>query len=344
MSWNKLLEKQIRAHLGEDSLGRADIQRLLNDINSSYNAYEQENAVINLKETVARQKIMERELLQSGARLSAAAKTFSQLMRNLNNGIIVEDENRKIVLANQLFCDLMSITLSPDLLVGMDCSAAAEICRDLFKDPNAFTVRLHEILARKELVTGEQLEMKDGKILLRDYIPIFVENEYKGNLWKYEDITQERETRQTLQRLSLVASANENGVLFTNAEGVITWANEGMSRMTGYSREEIAGRTPISLCKGPLSDKNALKTMLDHFYAGRSFDIEVVHYRKDGSWFWGKVKGQSIMDDQGTIVQYFAMVEDITVRKKAGAGSYRSQGTGGAVFKGERSIPGQYEP
>src|ERR1700760_4616279 len=39
-----------------------------------------------------------------------------------------------------------------------------------------------------------------------------------------------------LHRLSLVASVNENGVLFTDSAGNIFWANEGFSRLTGYIR------------------------------------------------------------------------------------------------------------
>ena len=377
MTWNKLLEKQIRNHLNEELLGREEIKKLLCAVNSSYNSYErdrslsahafsiseQEFAMINqqlkeevqlkkvgiknlkeailsiegpysmtdasdeeednllfalsyLKESMSRQKTMEVAIKSSEKRLSASAKTFSQLIKNLNSGIIVEDEHRKIVLANQLFCDLMSISLQPDLLVGMDCQAAAEIYKKLFKDGEVFAARIDEILQRKELVTGEMIEMSNGTIVLRDYIPIFVEGEYRGNLWKFEDITKGRETQHMLQRLSLVASMNENGVLFTDADGTITWANEGMIALTGYAREEIIGHTPIDICKGPLSDRETLKTMLGQFYEGKSFDVEVIHYRRDGSWFWGKVKGQPILNEEGTIIQYFAMIEDITVRKQ----------------------------
>jgi PAS domain S-box-containing protein len=150
---------------------------------------------------------------------------------------------------------------------------------------------------------------RDGQIEVRG------ENEYKGNLWRFKDITLEGETQCVFQRLSLVASSNENGVLFTDLAGTITWANEGFSQLTGYSKEEVVGNTPIGLCKGPLSNKESIKEMLTLFETGRNFSVEVIHYRKDGSWFWGKVKGQSILDDNGKTIQYFAMVEDITVKK-----------------------------
>jgi len=131
-----------------------------------------------------------------------------------------------------------------------------------------------------------------------------------------DSVARQKTMEMELHRLSLVASANENGVLFTDAAGNIFWSNEGFSRLTGYTREEIIGNTPIGLCKGPLSNKDSLKEMLTSFHMGENFTTEVIHYRKDGSYFWGRVKGQSIQDEKQEVVQYFAMIEDITTQKK----------------------------
>jgi PAS domain S-box-containing protein len=130
-------------------------------------------------------------------------------------------------------------------------------------------------------------------------------------------IEQRKEMETELRRLSLVASVNENGVIFTNPAGVIFWANDGFTRLTGYSMDEIIGKTPIQLCKGKLSGQGILKGMMKAFLTGKTFNIEAIHYRKDRSWFWGKAKGQAVLDQQGKITQYFAMVEDITHKKKS---------------------------
>lgn len=89
--------------------------------------------------------------------------------------------------------------------------------------------------------------------------------------------------------------------------------------MTGYAMGDLDGKTPVELCKGPRSDRPVLKKMVDDFVNGRNFDVEVIHYRKDGSWFWGRAKGQSILDDGGKLIQYFAIIENITQRKNAEA-------------------------
>jgi len=120
---------------------------------------------------------------------STSVKTFAQLIKNLNNGILMEDANRKIVLVNHLFCQMMNLSLDPDRMIGMDCGAAVNSLKPLFRNSDAILQRVDELIAKRELVTGDELYMVDGKVLVRDYIPIYVENEFKGNLWKFQDIT-----------------------------------------------------------------------------------------------------------------------------------------------------------
>jgi len=120
---------------------------------------------------------------------STSAKTFAQLIKNLNNGILVEDAGRKIVLVNHLFCQMMNLSLDPDRMIGMDCGEATDTLKLLFKDPDSILRRVDELIAKRELVTGDELYMLDGKILVRDYIPIYVDHEFKGNLWKFQDVT-----------------------------------------------------------------------------------------------------------------------------------------------------------
>src|ERR1700761_2041565 len=272
-----------------------------------------------LKDQIAKRKKVETDLKQSAYRLSATANRLSHLIRNLNNGILVEDENRKIILSNQLFCDMFGIPAPPDELKGMDCSGSAEQSKLLCKDPDAFVTRIEELLANKQLVTGDELELVDGRVLVRDYMPVFIEEDYKGHLWKYKDITKEKYYQKELQRLALVASANENGVTFCRPDGVVFWANDGFFKLTGYSMEDLQGKTAVELCKGPLSDRALLRSMVDDFMNGRNFDVEVIHYRKDGTWFWGRAKGQAILDETGKLEQYFAIIEDITERKNVEA-------------------------
>jgi hypothetical protein len=46
--------------------------------------------------------------------------------------------------------------------------------------------------------------------------------------------------QEKLNRLSIVASANDNGIVFTRANGTIFWCNDAL-KLTGFSSEEVIG-------------------------------------------------------------------------------------------------------
>jgi PAS domain S-box-containing protein len=130
-----------------------------------------------------------------------------------------------------------------------------------------------------------------------------------------EQITKRKEIDDELKRLSLVASANPNGVLLTDAQGRIFWSNDGYERLTGYKAEELIGNRPTDTSSGKASDRKLIREMVSAYASGKSFALEIIYYRKDQTWFWALVKGQPILNEKGKVVQYFSIIEDITHTK-----------------------------
>jgi len=119
-----------------------------------------------------------------------------------------------------------------------------------------------------------------------------------------------------LNRLSLVASANKNGVVFTHPQGDIIWCNEAFMNLTGFTANQIIGKSLIEVGKSKLSSKAEIYKMVDAFYKGEAFDVEFIHIKKQGGTFRSKITGQPILDDKGYVSQYFAIIEDVTVEKE----------------------------
>ncbi len=88
------------------------------------------------------------------------------LVGNLRAGVLLEDQQRRILLANQAFCDLFGVGAPPESLVGGDCAGLA--AAPLFADPDAFLTRVDEILTRGQPVLGEVLAMADGRRVERN--------------------------------------------------------------------------------------------------------------------------------------------------------------------------------
>ncbi|MBF4473586.1 PAS domain S-box protein [Flavobacterium sp. HJJ] len=130
------------------------------------------------------------------------------------------------------------------------------------------------------------------------------------------DITEQKINQEELNKLSLVAKTNKNGIVFTHPDGKIFWCNDAYSKLTGYSNDEIIGKTPVELGSNPLSNKEEIHRMIDAFYEGDTFEVEILHAKKNGDTFWSKTVGQPILNSSKKVIQYFAMIEDITEDKQ----------------------------
>ena len=120
------------------------------------------------------------------------------LMSNLGKGILVEDENHEVVLVNQQFCDLFKIPLLPEQMIGVNCLEALQEAIKFFKDPEEARNQVMSMIGKKEPVVGSEVYFADGRILERDYVPIIIEGIFKGQLWSYVDVTQQRQLQRSL--------------------------------------------------------------------------------------------------------------------------------------------------
>jgi len=106
-------------------------------------------------------------------KLKESENRLSTLISSLNIGVLLEDENRNITLTNQAFCSMFSIDNSPQGLIGKNCSEAAEETKVLLKHPENFIEDIHYLINKKTPVFGDEIMLKDGRIIERDYIPIY---------------------------------------------------------------------------------------------------------------------------------------------------------------------------
>jgi len=122
--------------------------------------------------------------------LRSTSERLSSLIQNLDCGVLLEDDDRKIAILNEQFCNIFNIPILPGAMKGMDCSQSLEQTKHLFKEPETIVSKTKQILKDRQKLIDDKIEMADGRILQRDYIPIFSGNEYLGHLWKYQDITE----------------------------------------------------------------------------------------------------------------------------------------------------------
>jgi PAS domain S-box-containing protein len=252
------------------------------------------------------------DLITSNARLNT-------LISGMQSGILSEDMDRRIIMVNQQFCDIFRIPLAPEEMIGQDCSQSAEQSKGLFQDEEQFVRRIGEILKNKDIVYGEQLIMKDGKVLERDYIPIFDGGHYKGHIWKYQDITEIIRSKESLQKVEdkyrKVIEALNFGMIEVDMNETITKVYPAFCRLTDYTEEELIGanaRTTLAFEEDQrkLADENLKR--ID----GKGGVYEVKIRTKNGDVKWVIISGSPIFDEYNRVTGSLGIHIDITERKK----------------------------
>ncbi|MGB5378905.1 PAS domain-containing sensor histidine kinase [Muriicola sp.] len=250
--------------------------------------------------------------------IKASENRLATLITNLHIGVLLENENRAISLTNQQFCDIFQIPATPDQLKGADCSNAAEENKHHFKDPKGFVQRIITILRDQKVVLSDELEMKDGRILERDYIPIFSDGIYKGHLWTYNDVTIRKNYKQNLEiqkekYWSIIANMNL-GLIEVDNQDVIQLVNQSFCTMSGYKEKELLGKKAVEILK--VQGENIILEKGKERLKGKSDSYEIqVKTKKNELRYW-LISGAPRYDEGGVVVGSIGIHLDITALKK----------------------------
>lgn len=147
------------------------------------------------------------------------------------------------------------------------------------------------------------------------WISWFVTN--KNGKWyaSGRDITDQKKVLAELEQLSLVASKINNGVVISNANDETVWTNDAFEHITGYSFDEVEGRSIRDVLKGrPV--ENAVRNLDEAIADKRSYSVHLHLNRKDGEEIWISVINTVIHNDKGEPDKFIRIITDITKRKK----------------------------
>ena len=309
--WNMMKEKQESTY-NEFPVMTKDKKTIW--IGQNVQLIKKDNEIIELA-AVARD-VTERKNTEDSLRTTQGR--LSGLITNLQKGILVEDENRKIILVNQLFCDFFGLSSPPEFLVGTNYLDSLEQSKYIFENSEAFVDRMSELINLKQIVVGEKLATIDGRILERDYIPTFLEGGYKGHLWEYADITQrhfaQEHLRKSEEKYRKIMDNMELGLLEVDNDQRIIRAYDRFCHMIGYAEEELVGKIAPELFVAKDS-ASVLDLEQEKRAEGRGSSYELEMIKKDGSSLWAIISGTPIIDENGKTVGSIGIHYDITERK-----------------------------
>jgi PAS domain S-box-containing protein len=310
---------------------KSAIKNIEKDNDSNYNL--ENDDILEIVEYI-NSEIQKRK--ETETNLNRTLKLLTTLLSNLNSGILVVDEHRKILYTNQLFCNMLLPLSSPEIMTGMDCTNFIEQSKINFQNPEIFTKRIEEILDKKISVFADELKLVDGRILERDYIPIYIDNKYKGHLWDYTDITERKNFENKLLDLTIIQNAILNGtdysIIYTDTNGIIKSFNQGAENMLGYSANEIIDIHTPAIFHEIDEVVNKAKELSEElgYEIKAGFDVFIVKSRTQSAetneWIYIKKNGDkinvqlsvtSIRNSENEIIGYLGIGRNITIQKLA---------------------------
>ena len=123
-------------------------------------------------------------------------------------------------------------------------------------------------------------------------------------------------TEQQIKLLANVVSQLNESIVISDGKRKVQWVNEGFTNTSGFSLEEVKGEELDSLLHGPLTNREVAKRMTETLIFGEAVVEELLCYHKNGMPTWLSISIKPICDDTGEVVNFIAIQNDITNRKK----------------------------
>jgi len=126
------------------------------------------------------------------------------------------------------------------------------------------------------------------------------------------------DNRQRIKLLIAGLGSAANAIVITNRNGAIAWVNPAFLNLNGYSAAEVEFAT-IRLLESDQHTRTFYKKIRQHIATGRIWNGEITNCRKDGSLYVSETTITPVRDEVGKIINFIAMIQDITQRKQVKA-------------------------
>jgi two-component system cell cycle sensor histidine kinase/response regulator CckA len=171
---------------------------------------------------------------------------------------------------------------------------------------------------------GEELWVQTDKVPVCDK-----EGKVTGIVVMCQDITARRKEEETLLLLNCAVLQSREAIFITDAEfdlpgPRIVFVNPAFTKMTGYTSEEVIGKTPRIL-QGARTEKTVWSGLRRNLELGEVSEGEAINYRKDGSEFDLDWQIAPIRDVNGSLTHLLTIQRDITTRKRFEVQLFQSQ-------------------
>jgi PAS domain S-box-containing protein len=262
--------------------------------------------VVRIIEDITVRKRGEEELEQS---LSVLRATFE----SSTDGILVIDQNRKIVNYNRKFVEMWRIPQR--VMLERDENSTIAWMLDQVEDSRDFQETLRTTYGQPEVESFDILGLKDGRIVERYSKPQKIAGKTVGRVWSFRDVTQrlraEEERRASEERYRSLFEESKDVVFISTPHGKFLDINQAGVELFGYSsKEELL---EIDIAQNLYIDAEARK-IANQLLSEQGFlkDHLTRAKRKDGKELIVLETTTAVRDLSGKISTYRGILRDVT--------------------------------
>jgi len=155
---------------------------------------------------------------------------------------------------------------------------------------------------------------KNGTRVILSLNAIAIRNEYGealGATGTIENITDRKLAEETHKRLARAVEATADAICVTSKDGRIIQINPAFTCITGYSQDEVVGRTS-SILKSGQQSASFYAHMQQVVSAGEVWTGRLINRRKNGDLYHAALTISPIIDARGEITGYVGVQRDVT--------------------------------
>lgn len=259
---------------------------------------ESSDADAQAKRAIARQMLHDENYHRAKARIMLPIKDFFQQMDRRTLAAVHAAEDLALV-SRWLFSAILLATIL------MLWRAYARVRATLGGSADSVHEQMlrigrGDLSADMRLVSGSEDSVLAGLSKMRD---------------KLKDAEIQRKQSEAELRIAARAFESQEPMMVTDAQTVILRVNKAFSEITGYTDDEVIGKTPRLLQSGR-HDKDFYRAMWDSIQNTGGWQGEVWDRRKHGEIYPIWLTITAVKDEQGMVTHYIGTHHDLTERKQ----------------------------
>jgi diguanylate cyclase (GGDEF)-like protein/PAS domain S-box-containing protein len=234
------------------------------------------------------------------------------LLDNFPFAIWLKDTESRFLSVNKGFATIFGAENVDELVGKNDFDIAPSDLAESYREDDRLV-----LVSRQEKNVEEEILTKGARKWFETYkAPVFDDKgAILGTVGFARDITERKQAEKNLQIAASVFTYAREGIMITDADGMIIDVNNTFSRITGYSRDEVLGRNPHFL-NSDRQDKKFCTAMWRKLHENDHWYGEVWNQRKNGEVYPGMLATTVVRDAQGNTQHYVALFSDITPLKE----------------------------